>query len=453
MVPPGINALSREYYKERWKGSSFPVLKLTGWKEKNGLVLPTKMFFVDGSTIYSNKKDADVRRLFNYDYYLGSKIESKAKLTDNKDVIFSRPYGRWFDEYPTPYLIKRGIYHNWKIIDSLKDNQTKILDQLIPLLLLIKKGSPELVRENIKAGYSDEELKEVKNRIQELMDEVRSNKVDDKTIKAPTRVTNFDEELKYLIPDIKSMFDKELTAVPERNILSALGFVDVIEATSTSRRESILNPKAFIEETKSGVRGFKEVLQQVMYRIKEENSSHTKYMNVEYYITHSPVTAFATDDFKEKVRQLYDRGRISSQTACELIAEVDFETEVIRKEREAERGIEETMYPPITQNREGEGIDIPADFSNPDTDEEDIPDDKKDEVEKQNYNTSEKDKDLEIAPYQTTKDLPARVKKNLSPSLQSVFLRVFNQAYEKYQNDSKAFRIAWGIIKKIAKNK
>jgi len=34
--------------------------------------------------------------------------------------------------------------------------------------------------------------------------------------------------------------------------------------------------------------------------------------------------------------------------------------------------------------------------------------------------------------------------------LQSVFIRVFNQAWEKYHNDSRAFRIAWGVIKKLA---
>ncbi|GAG68711.1 unnamed protein product, partial [marine sediment metagenome] len=52
---------------------------------------------------------------------------------------------------------------------------------------------------------------------------------------------------------------------------------------------------------------------------------------------------------------------------------------------------------------------------------------------------------------QNIQSLPARVKKNLSPGLQRVFLRVFNQAYQTYKNDSRAFRIAWGVIKKIAR--
>ena len=63
-------------------------------------------------------------QLINYDYYLGK--AGKNKL--NKGVLFSRPYGRWFDKYPTPYLIKRGVYHNWKIIQSIK---LRSIEQLI----------------------------------------------------------------------------------------------------------------------------------------------------------------------------------------------------------------------------------------------------------------------------------------------------------------------------------
>ena len=167
-IQPGVNSLATEYYKERWKGSSFPVLKMSKWERgEGGLILPSQMFFVDGSSIHAKAKDDKdpVKHLFSYDYYLGSMADEKYKL-DGSNIIFARPYGRWFDKYPIPYLIKRGVYHNWKIIDSLKSKQSEILDQIIPYLLLIKKGSPDLVRENVKAGYSDEELQEVKTRLQ-----------------------------------------------------------------------------------------------------------------------------------------------------------------------------------------------------------------------------------------------------------------------------------------------
>lgn len=495
-IPIGINELAKEYYKERWKGSSFPVLKIAEWKStKGGIIVPTKMFFVDGSSITAKDKDTEDRKLINYDYYIGSKLEDKYKL--EKNCIFARPYGRWFDKYPTPFLIKRGIYHNYKIIESLKNQQTKILDQVIPYLLLIKKGSPELVRENIKKGYSDDELKKVIEEFQSLMDDIRSTKIGDGKIKAPIRATNFDEEIKHLIPDLKSIFHPELFVTAERNTLSGLGFIDVVEATSTSRRESILNPKGCIEEVKSGVNGFTGILNQLKIQIKQKNKSHKKYMNLETTVVHSPVRGFMTDKFKAQIIQLHDRGKISSQSTVELVGEIAFGTEVMRREKEAKRGIESTMYPQLTDNKEETGRDLPGDKPIDKVDEDKIPDDKKG-PEAKNYDMSisfscscpkcgyktKSDKhcntikcpkcgqtlrranrpgtgrpdlspnaksDLETAPYKTIRELPARVKKNLSPRLQSVFMRAFNGAYKKYGNDSRAFRIAWGVIKKIAK--
>ena len=122
-TPVGLKPLAKEYFKERWKYSSFPVLRISEWEStKNGIILPTKMFFVDGESIHAKDvNDSDVLTVGSYDYYLGKNMENKME----KGYIFSRPYGRWFDKYPTPYLIKRGIYHNWKIIQSLKIKTTR----------------------------------------------------------------------------------------------------------------------------------------------------------------------------------------------------------------------------------------------------------------------------------------------------------------------------------------
>ena len=54
-IPIGIKSLAKEYFKERWKGGSFPVLKVK-WDRFEGLQLPTSMFFVDGGSIYSKEK-------------------------------------------------------------------------------------------------------------------------------------------------------------------------------------------------------------------------------------------------------------------------------------------------------------------------------------------------------------------------------------------------------------
>jgi len=307
-IPSGIQALSQEYYKVRWKYSSFPVLKIAEWDEMDGITVPTKMFFVDGQSIVARDIDEDDENLSvtNYDYYLGSKKEDKYKL--EKNCIFARPYGRWFDKYPVPYLIKRGVYHNWKIIYSLKNMQSKILDQIIPYIMLIKKGSEGLATNNIKT-YSNTELQQVVEDMQSLMNEIKSTKVGEKSIRSPIRATNFDEDIKHLIPDLGTIMKPELFAQAERNILSGLGFIDVIQGISDTRRESILNPKGFVTEIKSGVEGFRGILKELIFLIQEENKRHKKYVNSTFYVTASPVKAFMTDDFKEKIRQLWSRNR------------------------------------------------------------------------------------------------------------------------------------------------
>jgi len=463
-IPTGIDALAKEYYKERWKGSSFPVLKMGGLKRyDNGLMLPTKMFFVDGSSINAKEKDnGDVRHLLNYNYYLGNKCEKKY-LLDGDNVIFARPYGRWFDKYPVPYLIKRGIYHNWTLIDSIKNKQTEILEQIISYLMLVKKGSPELIKENIKAGYSDPELSKVKESIQTLMDKLNDvTTADGKIVKSPIRVTNFDEEIKHLIPDLENIFKAELTQSSERNILSGMGFIDIVEATSTSRKESVLNPKAFIEETKSGVKGFRDIMKQIMYYVEDTNKKRKKYINSDTYIINSPVKGFMTDNFKRQVKRLFDAGKVSAQTAVELIAEIDFTTEIMRKEKESKSGIDYTMYPPIIQNQEDKGLDFPTEKPVKKTDKNGnvIPEDKINPNEKKEYDIGSKI-NLEIAPYLRVKDLPTNVKKKLTPAQQKKWMKIFNHAYKYYLNKLKdikkaetiAFRIAWEKIKQVKSKK
>ncbi len=449
-TPVGIKPLAKEYFKERWKYSSFPVLKISKWdKVEGGVILPTKMFFVDGESIYAKDANAksNVLTVGSYKYYLGK----EAKTAMENGYIFSKPYGRWFDKYPVPYLIKRGVYHNWKIIESIKNKEIELLEQVIPYMRLIKRGTAELAKDNIKI-YSDEELLKVKEQFQTLMDDLTTPKAGDKNIKAPIRVTQFDETIEDIIPDLKKLFDKDLFIVAEKNILAGLGFIDIVEAVSTSRRESVLNPRAFIEEVKTGVEDFKQILKQLVLLIIEKNKSHIKYLNTDFYISSSPVKGFMTNDFKELIRSLYDRGAVSKQTAVELIGEISFTTEVHRREQETNEGLDETLYPPVTKNQEDKGMDFPGQKTPEEEMEDNVPEDKKG-PEKENYDTSGKDS-LVIAPYQQMKDLPSAVKK-LSRTKQIKWKKVFNNAYyfkfgktgDKKKADAYAVKVAWDSVK------
>ena len=426
-LPSGIQFIAEQYFRERWKYSSFPVLKIMKWDNVNGLILPTRMSFVDGESIYAKDKDKeDVIKIDNYDYFITDKTAPKNKL--EKNCIFSRPYGRYFDKYPIPYLIKRGVYHNWKIIQSIKNKETEILDQIIPYILLIKKGFKGNTIDESKS-YSSEELKSVVQQFQDLMNTLKSTNVDDKQIKSPVRATNFDEEIKHLIPDLKSIFEPGLFAVAEKSILAGLGFLDIAEGVSQSRKESILNPKLFIAETKKGVKDFKQIMKELLLLIRDKNEIHTKYNNVETHVISSPVNVFISDDFKEKIRQLYDRGRISSQTAVEIIAEVDFKTEVMRREKEEQDGISEKMFPVVTNNVEGKGFDLPNEEpATQDKNDKELPDDKVDETEKQEYNLGKKK--LVGAPYSTIQSLPSYIKKKYDKASQNKWLKIWNSAYK-----------------------
>ena len=449
-IPRGIKALAEEYYKERWKNSSFPILKILDWGNYGGIIVPTKMSFVDGGSIYSEEKDkSNVQKLLNYNYYLGRDKGKGAEL--NTGVIITKPYGRWFDEYPTPYLIKRGVYHNYLIIKALKSKQTDLLEKIIPYLLLIKKGSETLEREG--KTVNTQELKDLVSDFRGLIDQL-SEKVH--RARTPVRATQWDEDITHLVPDMIKLFEPNLFAVAERNVLSGLGFIDVVEATSTSRRESILNPKAFIEETKKGVKDFRNnILQELIYRIKEENKDdHNKYFTDDRIIkvTNSPVVGFLTDQFKQEIRLQWKNGILSNQTYCELVGEVEYATEVARRERETRDGEEILMYPHQTNNIEDKESFEEMKRQQEYYDEEPTPKDEEkrpDNEDKDKFNKSAK-KDLITAPYDTIKQLPKAVRNNVAPNLQKVWMDVFNRYYPKY-GDARSARIAWGVIKKIGK--
>jgi cation transport regulator ChaB len=450
-IPSGIKAVAAEYFKEIWKRSSFPVLKLGGWEKIKGIWLPTKMFFIDSSSIYAHDKNVKEQKLslFSYDYYLSNKKDNSLKIGD--DYILSRPYCKWYDKYSIPYLIKRGVYHNYLLIKALKEKQYKLLNQIVAGLWLLTKGDAQLEIQKDQTT-SDEEIRQAVDDLKKLIKDNIDKKSD-----APVRGRTWDEKLELLVPKIADMFDPKITQTAEQNILSGLGFIDIAEAVSASRRESILNPKAFVREVQSRVDDFKNhILKSIMYQVKEENKKNIKYMNAQFFYESDPVTIFLTDEFKNRIRQQYRMGNISKETAVQLTGDgnMDFNVEVMRRNREARNGLDIAMYPPVAENREGQGIDIPSEEYAP-TKEEDkrgkpIPDDKVDTIEKKDKYDVGKTKP-EKAIYRTIKELPKQVRNNMSPNLQTTFLRVFNNALERYKNETRAWRIAWSVIKRIGK--
>lgn len=52
-------------------------------------------------------------------------------------------------------------------------------------------------------------------------------------------------------------------------------------------------------------------------------------------------------------------------------------------------------------------------------------------------------------PYKTNKDLPASVTDHLTQEhAQTIFRKAFNNAYQEYETEEQAFRVAWAAVKK-----
>jgi cation transport regulator ChaB len=377
-IEVGIKGLMKEYYQERWRGATFPVLKILKWDKIEGIYLPVSMTFVNGGSVYAEDKDNQNEiDLFGYDYFLG-KVE-KEKI-EGEAYFMYKPFVRWFAKYPVPFLIKRGIYKNWKLIDMIKNKEIELVDRIIPYMMLVLKGTEQLTLNNIT--YDEPTLKDIKVKIQEMLNklsQVSLTENNEMAGKTPTRVTNFDEEIKHLIPDLESMFKRELFVQAEKNILAGLGFIDIAEPVSSSRRESVLNPKIFIKECNTGLNDFKTILRDILSLVKEKNEESRKYNAKKWIIASNPITDFTAQDFKELMRSLSDRGLISNSTVIAICGDntVNYELERRIREKEIKQGDEYSMYPKVIQNQEEKGIDISGEQKNNIQKEEKVPEDRK----------------------------------------------------------------------------
>lgn len=344
-VPTGIKNLAKQYYIERWKGSSFIVLR-TVWENVDGVALPTKMWFCDGKDVLIDG-DKSVSILGGDVYRLKITDSKSIPLPNSKQelIFIQKPYEAWGAEYPTPFLFKRGVYYNAKFLSLLNKKGSNVLGKAIEYMLLMKKGNKDLALSNRpEFTYSEDDLKANKEAYAKVVEEMRLQGG------LPAHFTNFDTEFEELIPDYKKALSGDLYHPIEKRILSGLGFMEVIEGIST-RRDAILNPRTFITEVKSGVTDFKSLLSDVLKTILEKNKAHKKWVKTSMLqIRSTPVTEFYTEDSKAYLRGLYDRGILSKRTISEVTGETDFDAEVER--RKAEKHLEKVMFPPVTQNQE-----------------------------------------------------------------------------------------------------
>jgi len=432
-IPIGINALAKEYFRERWKGSSFLILR-TLWEKKGKYEIPTKMWFVDGKDIEVKNGDGKTKTIGNKKYFLKYKDgeEDQRKLLPaykNENIFVQLPFSSWSDDYPIPYVIQKGLYKNLMFLSLLEEKGEVIVAKALEYIGILRKGRENLaLTQNPDFIYGEDDLKKIKQEFEVLV------KNRNTTRGLTNYVTNFDTEYEHIIPEYTKAVSHELFVGVEKRILGGLGFVDVLQGSSSTRKESVLSPRPFIAEVESGIYDFKNLISSVIKAIIIKNDK-IKNENFEFYNT--PIKSFMDRDFRSLLRSIYDRGNISKRTLLETVGDLDYELELERVKEEKDSGEHDLLHPPAIQNQENQNEDRRVS-------------EEKISIEKKNFNQS---KEYEESPYKKLEDLPYSVKNNMSKSLQKVWLDAFNTAYEKH-SEEEAFKIAWSVIKDIAeKNK
>jgi cation transport regulator len=441
-IPTGIQALSKEYYRERWKNSSLIVLRSI-WEtvEINGLKLemPTKMWIVDGSNIHIKDED-DSRVIGSEEYKLkvntnGTKLKNLPSFK-NEEIFVQKPFDSWSKLYPTPFLIQRGLYKNLSIYNLINSKSEKIIGKALEYLFLMKKGSEQLALKGIPEFiYSEEDLKKVKDGLQDML--ANNNGTSNKG--TPTYTTNFDTQFEHLIPEYSKILNEELYKNTEKRLLAGLGMIEIVEGVSSTRKEALLNPRPFIKEVNNGIEDFMSLMEDVFRTIVLKNKTkHPKLFSKssDIELHHAPVGDFISDSVRDHIRSLYDRGILSKETYCEVVGETDFDIEVKRRISETDNELDEIMYPPVTQNLEAKVEEVPLTKKN---NKENTTTDKQG-AEKKNYQGA-----YEEAPYKNLEELPDTVKV-LPKEAQSLFMQVFNKSFPK--GESYAFKAAWAVVKK-----
>lgn len=430
-IKTGIEGLQEQYYKERWKYSSFPVIRYGNWKYigngNNKLRVPMTVIVLDGCAIVAKDKDntdGDLLGLFPYDYYLGD--SGKYKIGVDKHLI-TKPFDRPFDKLPKPFIVRRGIYQNWKLIYDIENKQDELLSKIIPYYLLLKRG---LGSKNV----GDDKLEKTVLKLQEALDKLNTGD------KVPVHASNSDSSLEHLIPNMENMFKQELFSHSEKAIIAGFGLIDIYDSGIASRKESVLNPKGFMSELLKGQSDFKSIMNDLLAIIKLDNDNKLKYNKEKVIPRMIPPREYLTKEIKEDLHKAHGRGNLAERTYNELVVDAPFEIEIKRRQYEAVEGIEEDLYARVIQNTENiSGFDIPQSTNKNTGDDEKVPDDKR-----QGVSTKEKYTVASVENIPFNRDEYPR-------ELGELWDRVFANAIQLTGSQSEAHRAAWKAIRKKAK--
>ena len=452
-IPTGLDELAKDYYRERWAGSSFCAMRMQQWKEiklnGNSIFVPTVMALVNGASLYVKRNITGNFKLGSDKYFLDQHFKNELQTTEKEAVVIQKPFNRWFDKYPTPYLISTGVYKNFLVFDTLAHKSDEVVAKIVPYLFEIIKNTENMMVQG-KLNYTSAQMKEEIQQFKEAM-----NTYENEPGKTPMSEHQIDTKYAHSIPEIEPIVK---TALLE-------GIYKVV-----AKNEK--NKKFFAEKNKINI---------IASPLK---------INIESIL--------------DAIRSGYDRGPVSAQSYLESIG-FDYEQEMQRRTKEADNGVEDLFYPHLVQNIENKGEDIhPSKLRNNDKLEKlgkkpgtpEAKNFKKASIDtlacqscKENIgyykigengealcpkcgainkvtegvigepinrqlpvvtepkteNELEQALEIEKAPYDTNRELPPAVRKK-SKHAQDIWRSAFNSAFKSGKDEASCFKIAWSAM-------
>jgi len=361
-IPRGLRSVTQQYFKERWR-SSLVVLNIK-WGMVNGYEIPVNMWFNDGGHITVKGTES---KLNGYKYYIGRKDPKLLNESKTKSILVRKPFDAWFTKYPTPYLVKKGALYHALVKSEILSKQADLVNSIIPHILLAKAGSErQAMNDNLP---TEAELINLKDEVLKMTNDYNNSTESGTNVGA----FSYDVELNNLIPDLTKFLNTTILAPSDKNILSALGLIE-LEGFSKSRQETILNPKVLVEEVVDAVLDWREMLYEVALEIVERNQKKHKKIEKDIKVIPGIIKAFLTNDDKVLIRSAFDRGTVGHQDFVEILP-FDFNVSLQRRVAERDNGIDDILYPHVIMNQET----IPDENENPEDTKEETPEKKKSE--------------------------------------------------------------------------
>jgi len=451
-VEVGVNGLAKQYYMEMLKGSSHALLRAVYNKDETNMLLPELLWFVDGKDICIKDKENKGKVIGSEEYRLkigdGTTDKDYIDLPHNEDeeIFVQTPFEEWGTLFPTPFLIKRGIWKNMEVLTMISDQGESIVRKALKYLLVILKGNDKTFE--AQGHYSREKLLEAKDAFKTFLGDSELN------TGVPTLVTDYDTQIDHLIPDFSKVVNQELIDPSRQKILQGLGLIEILEGTgSNSRKESIINPKPFVKLVYSLINSYCDLLTDVLEVTRERNTHNTKYNAIKIKVKASPVLEFVTLDEKELFRSIFDRGVVDYESLCEILG-IDYKLIVARSTKQLEDGIDAKLYPHVVMNQEQYTSELQDSRSTKKPKDKNTPEfrDDRNGAGRQNFIQAARDLNIQRlysqAIYGKDKPLPKSVRK-LPADLQKVWRDTFNKKFRKTGSDAESFRLAFGVINRI----